>query len=153
MSENQRRSPSSYRSKAKGTPKLLVPAIVGALAVIVVIGLVMATGESGRAKAPISSGTATGSGERANAPNPESSSTNSATASMTVRQLADHINDKLMPTQKDRRVQEIWKDIYRDIRLERLFDASLTIRAINQDVFEGECKQAMAQLRQKLTEK
>lgn len=74
-----------------------------------------------------------------------------ATASMSVRQLADHINDNLMPTQKDERVRALWQDIYRDIRLERMRDAWAVLRSINPDAFKGECKPAVALLLKKMT--
>lgn len=86
-------------------------------------------------------------------PSASAAQTNAAdpTASMSVRQLADHINNVLMPTQKDERVRALWQDIYRDIRLERMRDAWAVLRSVNPDAFKGECKPAVALLLKKMT--
>ena len=78
------------------------------------------------------------------------SSADSAFSSMTVRALADHINNDLILTQKDRRVQALWQGVNDDIRIGRLHDAQIIVHVVNLNAFTGECKDAMTALRKKL---
>lgn len=151
MSEHLRKISTTYKPKAKGSSKYIAPAIIGTLGVLLSIGC--------GAKPPAAQEKASGNqGSQPNVtvqspavPATQSATADAATASMTVRQLADHINEKLIPTQKDERVRALWQDIYRDIRLERMRDAWAVLRSINPDAFKGECKPAVALLLKKMT--
>lgn len=150
MSEILRKLSITYKPKAKGPPKFIAPAIIGTLGVVLCIGC------GAKPPAPQEKGSGN-QGSQPNvtvspaAPATQSDTADSATASMSVRQLADHINEKLMPTQKDERVRALWQDIYRDIRLERMRDAWAVLKSVNPDAFKGECKSAVALLLKKMT--
>ena len=148
MSEALRKLSTTYKPKAKGPPKFLAPAIIGTLGVVLCIGC----GEKPSApQEKVSGNPGSQPNVTVQSPATKSDTADSAIAAMSVRQLADHINDKLMPAQKDERVRALWQDIYRDIRLERMRDAWAVLRSINPDAFKGECKPAVALLLKKMT--